>query len=252
MLDIAGLLDRRPRQLSGGQRQRVALARAIVREPACFLMDEPLSNLDAKLRLTMRAEIKRLQKDLATTTLYVTHDQAEAMTMADLVAVMHDGRLEQLGPPEEIYERPANRFVAEFVGSPPMSLLQGVVNPDRGAFVAGETALPLRAERLARCADADVTAVGIRPEDLDLVEPGTEGALAGEIYVVEPMGNETIVEVKLEGQRVRVRAPRGWDAPIGSAVGLAVDPEAASFFTADGTTAVHRASRSSDRPAGVA
>jgi multiple sugar transport system ATP-binding protein len=251
MLDIERLLDRRPRQLSGGQRQRVALARAIVREPVCFLMDEPLSNLDAQLRLTMRAEIKRLQKRLETTTLYVTHDQAEAMTMADLVAVMHDGRLEQLGPPEEIYDRPANRFVAEFVGSPPMSLLHGTLDANRGAFVAGEAALPLSAERLGRCADADVTAVGMRPEDLEIVEPGAEGALNGEIYVVEPMGNETIVEVRLEGQRVRVRAPRGWHAPIGSAVGIAVDPEAACFFAADGTTAVHRTSRFTDRPAGV-
>jgi len=120
-LEVGHLLDRRPAQLSGGQRQRIALARAIVREPAAFLMDEPLSNLDARLRVTMRGEIKRLCQRLGTTTLYVTHDQAEALTMADLVAVMRDGELQQLAPPEEIYDRPANRFVATFVGSPPMA-----------------------------------------------------------------------------------------------------------------------------------
>ncbi len=126
-LEIPHLLDRRPRNLSGGQRQRVALARAIVREPSVFLMDEPLSNLDAKLRTSMRGEIKRLQKRLGTTTLYVTHDQAEAMTMADLVAVMREGELQQLAPPDEIYDRPANRFVAAFVGNPPMNMLEGTV-----------------------------------------------------------------------------------------------------------------------------
>ena len=127
-LEIPHLLDRRPRHLSGGQRQRVALARAIVREPSVFLMDEPLSNLDAKLRTSMRGEIKRLQKRLGTTTLYVTHDQAEAMTMADLVAVMREGELQQLAPPDEIYDRPANRFVATFVGNPPMNVLDGRVD----------------------------------------------------------------------------------------------------------------------------
>ena len=125
MLDIDGLLDRMPQQLSGGQRQRVALARAIIREPQAFLMDEPLSNLDAQLRLQMRAEIKRLQRDLGTTTVYVTHDQVEAMTMADLVAVMRHGRLQQLAPPGEVYARPANLFVAQFCGSPPMNVLDG-------------------------------------------------------------------------------------------------------------------------------
>ncbi len=122
-LEIDHLLERRPRQLSGGQRQRIALARAIVRDPAAFLMDEPLSNLDARLRLTMRGEIKRLCQRLGATTLYVTHDQAEALTMADLVAVLREGELQQVAPPDEIYDRPANRFVATFVGNPPMNLL---------------------------------------------------------------------------------------------------------------------------------
>ncbi len=152
-LEIAHLLDRRPRHLSGGQRQRVALARAIVREPSVFLMDEPLSNLDAKLRTSMRGEIKRLQKRLGTTTLYVTHDQAEAMTMADLVAVMREGELQQLAPPDEIYDRPANRFVAAFVGNPPMNVLEGALDATaelrdrRAATRARRAALGLRAGR---------------------------------------------------------------------------------------------------------
>jgi multiple sugar transport system ATP-binding protein len=240
LLDIGHLLERRPKQLSGGQRQRVALARAIVREPACFLMDEPLSNLDAKLRVVMRGEIKRLQQELATTTLYVTHDQAEAMTMADHVAVLHDGKLEQLGPPDEIYERPANRFVAEFVGSPPMNVLLGELEPDRREFVVEGGAVPLDERRLAACADREVTEIGVRPEDLRLVDPGRPGALTGDVYVVEPMGNETIVDVLVGGVRVRVRAERGWRAPIGSPVGVLVDPDAACFFAGDGTAAVQR------------
>jgi multiple sugar transport system ATP-binding protein len=240
LLDIGHLLERRPKQLSGGQRQRVALARAIVREPACFLMDEPLSNLDAKLRVVMRGEIKRLQQELETTTLYVTHDQAEAMTMADHVAVLHDGKLEQLGPPEEIYERPANRFVAEFVGSPPMNILAGELQADQRAFAVAGGRVTVDERRLAACAEGGVTEIGVRPEDLRLVEPGQAGALAGDIYVVEPMGNETIVDVLLGGVRVRVRAERGWRAAIGSSVGVLVDPDAACFFAGDGRAVVQR------------
>src|SRR3954470_8181719 len=240
LLDIGHLLERRPKQLSGGQRQRVALARAIVREPACFLMDEPLSNLDAKLRVVMRGEIKRLQQELETTTLYVTHDQAEAMTMADHVAVLHDGELEQLGPPSEIYDRPANRFVAEFVGSPPMNVLQGELQPDQRAFLVAGGAVALDQRRLADCAEGRVTQVGFRPEDLHLVAPGSPGALSGDVYVVEPMGNETIVDVLMGGVRVRVRAERGFRAQIGSSVGVLVDPDAACFFAEDGTAAVQR------------
>ena len=148
-LEVGHLLDRYPRQLSGGQRQRIALARAIVREPAAFLMDEPLSNLDARLRLTMRGEIKRLCQRLGTTTLYVTHDQAEALTMADLIAVMRDGDLQQVALPDEIYARPANRFVATFVGNPPMNVLRASVD-EAGLQVAGAT-LPLDARRRDEC-----------------------------------------------------------------------------------------------------
>jgi len=238
-LEVDHLLDRRPRQLSGGQRQRIALARAIVREPAAFLMDEPLSNLDARLRLTMRGEIKRLCHRLGATTLYVTHDQAEALTMADLVAVMRDGELQQIAPPNEIYDRPANRFVATFVGSPAMNLLSAAVDGD-GLHI-GNVTLPLPASRLGACRTADIKAVGIRPEDVSLVEAGGAAILSAEVYVVEPMGNETLVELRVNNERLTARARRGFTAPIGSTVGVNFEPANACFFDEAGTTVVHRA-----------
>jgi multiple sugar transport system ATP-binding protein len=238
-LEIGHLLQRRPRQLSGGQRQRIALARAIVRNPAAFLMDEPLSNLDARLRLTMRGEIKRLCHRLGATTLYVTHDQAEALTMADLIAVMREGVLQQVAPPDEIYERPANRFVATFVGNPPMNVLRAAVD-DSGLQVGG-VGLPLGPERRAACRAGAIAELGIRPEDVRLVEPGQPGALPGEIYVVEPMGNETLVDVRIADEHLTVRAPRGFTAPIGSAVGASFDPGDACYFDGSGQTVVHRA-----------
>jgi multiple sugar transport system ATP-binding protein len=247
LLEIGHLLDRRPRQLSGGQRQRVALARAIVREPACFLMDEPLSNLDAKLRASMRGELKRLQKRLAATTIYVTHDQAEATTMAALVAVVHEGRLQQLGPPLEIYDRPANRFVATFVGSPPLNVVPGALEPDRRAFVVEDAPIPLSEAVYAGCAESGVTEFGVRPEDLELCAPGEIGSFTGEVYVVEPLGNETLVEVRVGGSLLAVREVRGWDAPIGSPVGVRVDPATACFFDQNGVTAVHRTDRVEQR-----
>ena len=171
-------------------------------------MDEPLSNLDARLRLTMRGEIKRLCHRLGATTLYVTHDQAEALTMADLVAVMRDGELQQLAPPDEIYDRPANSFVATFVGSPPMNCLAAAIGED-GLHVAGVT-LPMNGTPTGRLHRArSVNDLGIRPEDVRLVEPGQPAALTGEVYVVEPMGNETLVDLKAGNERITVaRAAR--------------------------------------------
>jgi multiple sugar transport system ATP-binding protein len=248
-LEIEHLLDRRPKNLSGGQRQRVALARAIVREPAVFLMDEPLSNLDAKLRTSMRGEIKRLQTRLATTTLYVTHDQAEAMTMADLVAVMREGELLQLGSPDEIYDRPANRFVAAFVGSPPMNVLDGELDVDSQSLVIGGSRLALPEAMFRACAAAGASALGVRPEDLAVApaDAGDRSSLQGEVYVVEPMGNETLVDVRIGEQRLMVRAPRSFSAAIGSPIGVRVSPESACFFRADGETALHRSDRASER-----
>ena len=237
-LEIGHLLDRRPRQLSGGQRQRVALARAIVREPAAFLMDEPLSNLDAKLRMSTRGEIKRLQNQLGVTTLYVTHDQAEATTMADIVAVMRDGNLQQLGTPAEIYDNPSNRFVATFVGSPPMSVLEGALLDDW--FVVGDSRIALDPEVARDGAAGAAVAIGLRPEDLEIVATGTPGTVPGSVFVVEPMGAETLVDVLVGETRVTVRAPRQTRYTIGENVALRIDPLRACFFDTNGTTVVHR------------
>ncbi|PBB87619.1 MULTISPECIES: ABC transporter ATP-binding protein [unclassified Mesorhizobium] len=238
ILEIGHLLDRRPRQLSGGQRQRVALARAIVRDPAAFLMDEPLSNLDARLRLTMRGEIKRLCQRLSATTIYVTHDQVEALTMADLVAVMHGGELQQMAPPIDIYDQPANRFVATFVGNPPMNILP-VALSEQGV-AAGGSVVPLEGARLTACRLAEIVEIGLRPEDCSIAQPGTPGALPGEIYVVEPMGNETLVNIRVDGGNVSVRAGRDFRGAVGENIGVAFDPSNACFFNSAGLTAVHR------------
>jgi ABC-type sugar transport system ATPase subunit len=196
LLDIGGLLSRRPGQLSGGQAQRVALGRALVREPQVFLMDEPLSNLDAKLRTQTRGEIRRLQQEVRTTTVYVTHDQVEAMTMGDRIAVMNHGLLEQVGTPEELYERPANRFVAGFIGSPAMSFFDA----SNGRAEGLDVALPAR-----EGANGAVT-VGVRPEHVrrwngrgDLIGP-----VSGSVAFVEALGRETFLGVDAGGARLVV------------------------------------------------
>jgi multiple sugar transport system ATP-binding protein len=206
-LGIGEQLARRPRQLSGGQRQRVALGRAIVREPQAFLMDEPLSNLDAKLRVEMRAYIARLHQELGTTTLYVTHDQTEAMTMGDRVAVMRDGRLEQVDAPQALYDRPANLFVAAFIGSPAMNLLRGRLELvdgrvqavlGRQRFVLPDEVLDARPV-LGGWVDEDVV-IGIRPETLFLAD----GPLDLEVVLVEALGSDLLVHLRTEAPRVTV------------------------------------------------
>ena len=198
ILGLAPLLDRFPRQLSGGQRQRVAMGRCIVRDPQVFLFDEPLSNLDAKLRVAMRTEIKELHQRLRTTSVYVTHDQIEAMTMADQIVVMHDGRIEQTGSPLELYDRPANRFVAGFIGSPAMNFIDGTQKD--GALVAANGArLPVAAAQAAN--DGRAMVYGIRPEHLDLVE-GTNDGFEAEVVVIEPTGSETQLFARLGEQEI--------------------------------------------------
>jgi multiple sugar transport system ATP-binding protein len=198
ILGLAPLLDRFPRQLSGGQRQRVAMGRCIVRDPQVFLFDEPLSNLDAKLRVAMRTEIKELHQRLKTTSVYVTHDQIEAMTMADQIVVMHDGRIEQTGSPLELYDRPANRFVAGFIGSPSMNFIDGTQKD--GALVAANGArLPVASAQAAN--DGRALVYGIRPEHLDLVEGGSDGFEA-EVVVIEPTGSETQLFARLGEQEI--------------------------------------------------
>jgi len=238
-LEVGHLLNRKPRQLSGGQRQRIALARAIIREPAAFLMDEPLSNLDAKLRVSMRGEIRRLQQRLDATTVYVTHDQAEAMTMADRVCLISNGVIQQFAPPQELFDFPANRFVAGFVGNPPMNVLDIRLDPDRQAVVVAGAAIPL-GDRYAACAAAAVEQLGIRARELTLTAPDEPTTLPGSVYVVEPLGDETYVEVLIGETRVTVRADRGWTAPLGAPVGVRIDPANACFFDPSGRTVVHR------------
>jgi multiple sugar transport system ATP-binding protein len=223
-LGLDAYLDRKPRHLSGGQRQRVALARAIIRNPAAFLMDEPLSNLDAQLRVQMRLEIKRLQQDLGTTTLYVTHDQVEAMTMADRIAVLKDGLLQQLAPPLELYSRPANTFVARFVGSPPMNILTGTVSDGIFRCEVGTLAVPDRSP-------GGATAAGFRPEAATLTEPdGRPGQLQLPVFAVEPLGNEMIVAFKVGEEFLNVRVPAGAPVTAGQNCGISVPPGHLHFF----------------------
>jgi multiple sugar transport system ATP-binding protein len=198
ILGLTPLLDRFPRQLSGGQRQRVAMGRAIVRKPQVFLFDEPLSNLDAKLRVQMRTEIKELHQRLKTTSVYVTHDQIEAMTMADQIVVMHDGIVEQTGGPLELYDRPANRFVAGFIGSPAMNFIDGRLDGGAVALAGGDrVGVPQGTAGGTR----DVV-YGIRPEHLDLCAAGEAGGFDAEVVVVEPTGSETQVFVRLGEQEL--------------------------------------------------
>jgi multiple sugar transport system ATP-binding protein len=204
MLEIESLLERKPRQLSGGERQRVALARAIVREPRAYLMDEPLSNLDARLRVQMRGELKHLQHELGTTTIYVTHDQAEAMTLASRVAVMKKGRLQQFDTPMNIYNNPANRFVAEFVGSPGMNFIEGEL--ESGIFVSEGLRISLNQGQLSRLAGRSRLTIGIRPEHIHVSLAPKDGAIAARVYVTELMGNETFVFLSVGSNRLIARA----------------------------------------------
>lgn len=196
ILGLAPLLMRFPRQLSGGQRQRVAMGRAIVRDPQVFLFDEPLSNLDAKLRVQMRIEIKELHQRLKTTTIYVTHDQIEAMTMADKIVVMHDGLVEQIGAPLELYDRPSNLFVAGFIGSPAMNFLRGTIRINGTASFSGPNGVRLPLSTAPANADGKPAVYGIRPEHFTIADDGAEA----EVQVIEPTGSETQVVAKLGGQ----------------------------------------------------
>jgi multiple sugar transport system ATP-binding protein len=198
ILGLTPYLDRYPRQLSGGQRQRVAMGRAIVRDPQVFLFDEPLSNLDAKLRVQMRTEIKELHQRLSTTTVYVTHDQIEAMTMADKIVVMRDGVVEQIGAPLDLYDHPANMFVAGFIGSPAMNFIEGKVSLNGTARFISETGIELPLNAAPRARDGQAAIYGIRPEHLTLSDDGIEA----EVIVVEPTGSETQVFTRIGGREV--------------------------------------------------
>ncbi|TDQ82273.1 carbohydrate ABC transporter ATP-binding protein (CUT1 family) [Dongia mobilis] len=227
ILGLANLLDRYPRQLSGGQRQRVAMGRAIVRNPQVFLFDEPLSNLDAKLRVAMRAEVKELHQRLKTTTVYVTHDQIEAMTMADKIVVMHDGRVEQIGAPLDLYDRPGNRFVAGFIGSPAMNFIEGRIEP--GARFSGSGGIDLALDGAASALQGRAVTLGIRPEHLEL----GAGGLDAEVVVVEPTGSEVQVNARLASgeEIVAVFRERHLFSP-GEKIGLRPRPGLVHLFDA--------------------
>ena len=235
ILDLEGFLDRYPRELSGGQRQRVAMGRAIVRDPKVFLFDEPLSNLDAKLRVAMRAEIKSLQQSLQTTTVYVTHDQVEAMTMADRIAVLRDGRIEQVGSPLDIYDRPGNRFVGEFIGSHGMNIVEGEYDARTRTVRAtrGERTANWPAPAAAVPGGAAV-ALGIRPDGLELVAPDAPGCVPARVRLVQRTGSETELILEVGGDTVTLVAHTRLPVAPGELVGLHLVPARAHLF--DGAT----------------
>jgi multiple sugar transport system ATP-binding protein len=229
ILGLDSLLDRFPRQLSGGQRQRVAMGRAIVRHPQVFLFDEPLSNLDAKLRVQMRAEIRKLHLQLGATSIYVTHDQVEAMTMADRIVVMNKGNIEQVGSPLELYDWPASLFVAEFIGSPSMNLFDGVLAAN-GSFQSND-GWTVQGGAIPRATDGRPAVLGVRPEHLTI---GSEGPIATKVQLVEHLGPESYVYC--DGGRaglICVRGGRQYDPPLGQTVRLGIQVDTAHLFDAE-------------------
>lgn len=240
-LGLTEYLNRKPRALSGGQRQRVAVGRAIVRDPAVFLFDEPLSNLDAKMRVAMRNEIRRLHRELGTTMIYVTHDQVEAMTMGTRIAVMNDGRVQQVAEPKTLYDEPANEFVAGFIGSPPMNLFSGRIIRQGGKAVFEAEGLRLelseaQATKVAAAKDRAVT-LGLRPEDLHETAEGAERGEApvgieGRVEGVEPLGHEVLIHLKVGGALMTARLEPRATAAFGETKALYVEPSRAHFFDA--------------------
>ncbi len=225
-LNIQHLLNRYPRQLSGGEQQRVALARAIVRHPKVFLMDEPLSNLDAKLRIYMRAELKRLQKELGVTTIYVTHDQAEAMTMADRIAVMNRGRILQVGTPKEVYEKPVDTFVAGFIGAPPMNFIDATLTREDDKLFVDTGEFKLDVTHLKDIIDPSYIGreviLGFRPEDVTVSTSPVPEAIKGTVYVTEPLGFDTILDIKVGPHLIKARVVGTIEVSIGDSIWFTV------------------------------
>jgi multiple sugar transport system ATP-binding protein len=235
-LHIEHLLARRPVQLSGGEQQRVALGRAMVRRPRAFLMDEPLTNLDFKLRVEMRSELKRIHSELNTTLFYVTNDQTEAMSLADRIAVLNAGVLQQVGTPEEVYDHPLNRFVAGFIGNIRMNFLQCVLRNDDTPALNGRNGawrLPIDTrlrDTIRSCTDSETLILGIRPEDLTLTTQPSEGAIEAEVYVVEPLGDRTIFDLRVGDDIVKVRTLPTFDAAPGSRLWFNADRSRIHLF----------------------
>ncbi|MFD1632593.1 ABC transporter ATP-binding protein [Haloplanus ruber] len=229
MLDITELLDRKPANLSGGQQQRVALGRALVRDPQAFLMDEPLANLDAKLRKEMRTEVVRLQQNLGVTMVHVTHNQEEAMTMGDRVAVMNEGKIQQLAPPKEVYQRPANRFVAEFIGSPSMNLLTGSLSDGTFHADAGDVSVRVP-DGLADASTATPLTLGVRPESVQIVDSPDEYTFEATVDVVELMGNVQIVHIVLDDTEFLAEIDPDLAVEQGDTLSLRLPPEKIDLF----------------------
>jgi ABC-type sugar transport system ATPase subunit len=240
ILELQPFLDRKPKQMSGGQRQRIAMGRAIVREPAVFLFDEPLSNLDAHLRGQMRHEIARMQRRVGTTALYVTHDQVEAMTLGDRLVVLEGGRIQQVGRPIDVYRAPANRFVAGFIGTPPMNFLDGHLERDRDgvAFVSETLRTPLPAERRPDPMDhsGEAVTLGVRPEDLSLADDVGPGTIPGQLVQAEVLGATTHLHVEVGGRRLIAAVPSGSPRAAGEALSLSIERRRLHFFAADGSS----------------
>jgi multiple sugar transport system ATP-binding protein len=235
LLGLSPALARRPRELSGGQRQRVALGRAMVRHPRLFLLDEPLSNLDAQLRIEMRSELKRLHRSLRSTMIYVTHDQAEAMTLSDRIAVLHRGDLQQCGTPKEVYEQPANLFVAGFIGHPPMNLLPGMLRFDPAPSVsfgagAGLRLPPSAGDRLRGVSEGGRVVVGVRPEHVRLRTGGADRERVVRLELIEPMGSEVWLELVWGDRRLRAKGTADFDGKAGRDFELEVDESRLHFF----------------------
>jgi len=239
ILSLEALMDRRPAQLSGGQRQRVAMGRAIVRQPEVFLFDEPLSNLDAKLRTQMRTEIKKLHTKVQSTVIYVTHDQVEAMTLADRIVIMRDGYIEQAGTPDEVFKRPATRFVAGFIGSPPMNIVDATISAGHVVFANGDR-LPLPAQFADRVREGDKVAFGLRPDDIFPTGHGLHSGTAAAVHeitlpvaITEPLGNETLVFVEFAGREWVSRMLNPSPLKTGDQLKMSFDLSQAHLFSAE-------------------
>jgi multiple sugar transport system ATP-binding protein len=233
LLGISELLDDKPAEMSGGQQQRVALGRALVRDPQVFLLDEPLANLDAKLRAHMRTELQRIHDELDVTMVYVTHDQKEAMTMGDKIIIMDDGEIQQAAPPEEAYDHPNNQFVASFLGSPSMNILEATVERDSGELrfdYGSSTVASVPASAVDDVESRDVLNVGLRPEDLTIHDSRDEGTFGGRVTANEYQGNNNFVHIEFDGEEIMAKVPTSVDPNIGQQVGISIDSEKVYVF----------------------
>ncbi|WP_455367810.1 ABC transporter ATP-binding protein [[Eubacterium] cellulosolvens] len=239
LLRIDHLLKRKPHELSGGERQRVALARAIVREPRVFLLDEPMSNLDAKLRVGMRAELIRIQKSIKTTLIYVTHDQVEAMSMADRIGIMSNGKLIQLGEPMDLFEKPINRFVGGFIGTPPMNFFECVLSGAETRPIIKTDAFELeitgaRAKKIRDQTSSSKIILGVRPQNISIYSTTASGRIPSEVYAVEPLGTETVVDLKVNDKIIKAETDPSYSGRIGEKAWFKIDIDNSFFF--DGKT----------------